>query len=100
MQYGECVHVEYRVLSPLIMFICNLGASPPACVSVQMHVCVFKNPASADGLLSLSLSLILSSAPALSSFPLSRARALNEAGGQRQCAANWPSLPGAPAACD
>lgn len=50
--------------------------------------------------LSLSLSLILSSAPALSSFPLSRARALNEAGGQRQCAANWPSLPGAPAACD
>lgn len=57
MQYGECVHVQYRVLSPLIMFICNLGASPPACVSVQMHVCVFKNPASADGLLSLSLSL-------------------------------------------
>ena len=50
--------------------------------------------------LSLSLSLILSSAPSLSSLPLSRARALNEAGGQRQCAANWPSLPGAPAACD
>lgn len=38
--------------------------------------------------------------PLLSFLPLSRAWALNEAGGQRQCAANWPSLPGALAACD
>lgn len=69
-----------------------------------MHVCVFSNLASADGLLSLySLSLpypLLCPPPLLSSLPLSRARALNEAGGQRQCAANWPSLPGAPAACN
>lgn len=33
-------------------------------------------------------------------FPSSRSWALNEAGGQQQCAANWPSLLGAQAACD
>ncbi len=59
-----------------------------------MHVCLLK-PGQCWW-----FTLSLPYPPPFSSFPLSRAPALNEAGGQRQCAANWPSLPGAPAACD
>lgn len=49
---------------------------------------------------SLSLSLMLISAPFFLFSSCSTAQALNEAEGQQQCVANWPSLPVALAACD
>lgn len=61
-------------------------------VCANAHVCPL-NPSQC-----WCLTISLPNPPPL--FSLSRSWALNEAGGQWQCAANWPSLLGAQASCD